>query len=143
MFRSMGYSAMSDVSLQLERAERIQCSDLTVSPTDGFVNFTSMSALLAFCKQRLGTRWNLCNSDKLCIFSFANIQVRCRFRQYSSNSTTNTLSRFRAKLLSSITSRTLAYSIKTNLVVRNSSLRMDRTLVNLKDSQVSTLYLDR
>lgn len=45
--------------------------------TDGFCNFTSTDALLAFAKARLGTRWNLCGSDKLCVLSYANIQVRC------------------------------------------------------------------
>lgn len=46
------------------------------TPADGFCNFTSTTALLAFAKARLGTRWNLCASDKLCVLSYANIQVR-------------------------------------------------------------------
>ncbi|GAA5959737.1 hypothetical protein JCM3765_000085 [Sporobolomyces pararoseus] len=52
----------------------------------GFVNFTTMSALLAFCKQRLGTRWNMCNSDKLCILSFANIQGKASLINHFKNS---------------------------------------------------------
>ncbi|GAA5989202.1 hypothetical protein JCM5350_007330 [Sporobolomyces pararoseus] len=52
----------------------------------GFVNFTSMSSLLAFCKQRLGTRWNKCNSDKLCILSFANIQGKASLINHFKNS---------------------------------------------------------
>ncbi|GAA6016326.1 hypothetical protein JCM11491_006816 [Sporobolomyces phaffii] len=52
----------------------------------GFVNFTSMSALLAFCRQRLGTRWNLCNSDKLCVLSFANIQGKASLINHFKNS---------------------------------------------------------
>lgn len=50
---------------------------------DGFCNFTSTAALLAFAKARLGTRWNLCASDKLCVLSYANIQVRPRPRSLS------------------------------------------------------------
>ncbi|GAA5897236.1 uncharacterized protein JCM6883_006627 [Sporobolomyces salmoneus] len=52
----------------------------------GFVNFTSMSALLGFCKQRLGTRWNMCNSDKLCVLSFANIQGKASLINHFKNS---------------------------------------------------------
>ncbi|GAA6063309.1 hypothetical protein JCM10212_006719 [Sporobolomyces blumeae] len=52
----------------------------------GFVNFTSMSALLEFCKKRLGTRWNLCHSDKLCILSFANIQGKASLVNHFRNS---------------------------------------------------------
>ncbi|GAA5847833.1 hypothetical protein JCM3766R1_001202 [Sporobolomyces carnicolor] len=52
----------------------------------GFVNFTSTSALLAFCRQRLGTRWNLCNSDKLCVLSFANIQGKASLINHFKNS---------------------------------------------------------
>ncbi|GAA5890824.1 hypothetical protein JCM5296_003433 [Sporobolomyces johnsonii] len=40
----------------------------------GFVNFTTTTALLAYAKARLGTRWNMCGSDKLCVMSYANIQ---------------------------------------------------------------------
>ncbi|GAA5951713.1 hypothetical protein JCM21900_005765 [Sporobolomyces salmonicolor] len=40
----------------------------------GFVNFTTTTALLAYAKGRLGTRWNMCGSDKLCVMSYANIQ---------------------------------------------------------------------
>lgn len=43
--------------------------------SDGFVNFTSPSALLAFATSRLGTRWNSYHSDKLVVASYANIQV--------------------------------------------------------------------
>ncbi|GAA5940693.1 uncharacterized protein JCM15063_006328 [Sporobolomyces koalae] len=52
----------------------------------GFVNFTSMASLLSFCKQRLGTRWNLCNSDKLCVLSFANIQGKDALINHFKNS---------------------------------------------------------
>ncbi|GAA5885793.1 hypothetical protein JCM16303_006066 [Sporobolomyces ruberrimus] len=52
----------------------------------GFVNFTSTSALLSFCKQRLGTRWNMCNSDKLCVLSFANIQGKASLINHFKNS---------------------------------------------------------
>jgi hypothetical protein len=33
-------------------------------------------ALLNFTRARLGTRWNKCGSDKLCVLSYANIQAR-------------------------------------------------------------------
>ncbi|GAA5831565.1 hypothetical protein JCM5353_000438 [Sporobolomyces roseus] len=52
----------------------------------GFVNFTSLAALLSFCKQRLGTRWNMCNSDKLCVLSFANIQGKASLINHFRNS---------------------------------------------------------
>ncbi|KAG0663704.1 hypothetical protein C6P46_002273 [Rhodotorula mucilaginosa] len=41
----------------------------------GFVNFVSTLALLNFTRARLGTRWNKCGSDKLCVLSYANIQA--------------------------------------------------------------------
>lgn len=34
---------------------------------DGFVNFLNVDALLKFAKSRLGTRWNLYSSDKICV----------------------------------------------------------------------------
>lgn len=114
--------------------------DSLSSLLDGFVNFTSMSSLLAFCKQRLGTRWNKCNSDKLCILSFANIQVSFAFWLRPINLADQTFVRIRVKLLSSITSKTLAYSIKTSLVVRRFSLRVVQTLVNRRDSLVSLFF---
>ncbi|KAM0754224.1 hypothetical protein T439DRAFT_173967 [Meredithblackwellia eburnea MCA 4105] len=40
----------------------------------GFINFTSPAALLKFAQTRVGTRWNACQSDKLVIASYANIQ---------------------------------------------------------------------
>ncbi|GAA5981029.1 hypothetical protein JCM11641_001434 [Rhodosporidiobolus odoratus] len=52
----------------------------------GFVNFTSTSALLTFTKARLGTRWNVCGSDKLCIMSFANIQGKASLINHFKNS---------------------------------------------------------
>ncbi|GAA5859496.1 hypothetical protein JCM8547_006850 [Rhodosporidiobolus lusitaniae] len=52
----------------------------------GFVNFTSTTALLAFAKARLGTRWNMCGSDKLCIMSFANIQGKASLITHFKNS---------------------------------------------------------
>ncbi|GAA6015010.1 hypothetical protein JCM10207_008703 [Rhodosporidiobolus poonsookiae] len=52
----------------------------------GFVNFTSTTALLAFAKARLGTRWNMCGSDKLCIMSFANIQGKASLINHFKNS---------------------------------------------------------
>ncbi|BGP18508.1 hypothetical protein JCM10213_002977 [Rhodosporidiobolus nylandii] len=52
----------------------------------GFVNFTSTSALLTFAKARLGTRWNMCGSDKLCIMSFANIQGKASLINHFKNS---------------------------------------------------------
>lgn len=48
---------------------------------DGFVNFVSTQALLTFARARIGTRWNLCGSDKLCVASYANIQVSTRVFQ--------------------------------------------------------------
>ncbi|GAA5832738.1 hypothetical protein JCM11251_005745 [Rhodosporidiobolus azoricus] len=52
----------------------------------GFVNFTSTAPLLAFAKARLGTRWNMCGSDKLCIMSFANIQGKTSLINHFKNS---------------------------------------------------------
>ncbi|GAA5945122.1 hypothetical protein JCM3775_000915 [Rhodotorula graminis] len=52
----------------------------------GFCNFTSTSALLAFAKARLGTRWNLCASDKLCVLSYANIQGKASLINHFRNS---------------------------------------------------------
>ncbi|GAA5889359.1 hypothetical protein JCM6882_000720 [Rhodosporidiobolus microsporus] len=52
----------------------------------GFVNFTSTAPLLAFAKARLGTRWNMCGSDKLCIMSFANIQGKASLISHFKNS---------------------------------------------------------
>lgn len=63
----------------LARRRAFWLASLTVSASpgaDGFVNFTSTTSLLAFAKARLGTRWNKCGSDKLCVMSYANIQVR-------------------------------------------------------------------
>ncbi|GAA5913015.1 hypothetical protein JCM8208_005667 [Rhodotorula glutinis] len=52
----------------------------------GFCNFTSTAALLAFAKARLGTRWNLCASDKLCVLSYANIQGKASLINHFRNS---------------------------------------------------------
>ncbi|GEM10536.1 meiosis protein Mei2 [Rhodotorula toruloides] len=52
----------------------------------GFVNFTSTTALLQFAKARLGTRWNKCGSDKLCVMSYANIQGKASLIAHFKNS---------------------------------------------------------
>ncbi|GJN92514.1 hypothetical protein Rhopal_005544-T1 [Rhodotorula paludigena] len=52
----------------------------------GFVNFTSTTSLLAFAKARLGTRWNKCGSDKLCVMSYANIQGKASLISHFRNS---------------------------------------------------------
>ncbi|GAA6016028.1 hypothetical protein JCM8202_005385 [Rhodotorula sphaerocarpa] len=52
----------------------------------GFVNFVTTDALLCFARARLGTRWNKCGSDKLCVLSYANIQGKLSLIQHFKNS---------------------------------------------------------
>ncbi|GAA5867085.1 hypothetical protein JCM3774_004388 [Rhodotorula dairenensis] len=52
----------------------------------GFVNFVSTTALLEFARARLGTRWNKCGSDKLCVLSYANIQGKPSLINHFKNS---------------------------------------------------------
>ncbi|GAA5993076.1 hypothetical protein JCM10908_003092 [Rhodotorula pacifica] len=52
----------------------------------GFVNFVSTAALLNFARARLGTRWNTCGSDKLCVLSYANIQGKPSLINHFKNS---------------------------------------------------------
>ncbi|ORY76001.1 RNA recognition motif 2-domain-containing protein, partial [Leucosporidium creatinivorum] len=52
----------------------------------GFINFIDTASLLRFAQARIGTRWNLCGSDKLCIASYANIQGKASLIAHFRNS---------------------------------------------------------
>ncbi|PRQ74368.1 hypothetical protein AAT19DRAFT_14721 [Rhodotorula toruloides] len=69
-----------------DRPSRRRIPLTSVARADGFVNFTSTTALLQFAKARLGTRWNKCGSDKLCVMSYANIQGKASLIAHFKNS---------------------------------------------------------
>lgn len=79
----MGTSIAHSSRTRTLAAEHVSLIDIT---PDGFVNFVSTRALLEFARARLGTRWNLCGSDKLCVASYANIQGKANLVAHFRNS---------------------------------------------------------
>ncbi|KAH8923852.1 hypothetical protein BT69DRAFT_1308275 [Atractiella rhizophila] len=40
----------------------------------GFINFIDIDSLLRFCRAKLGVKWGVFSSDKICLASYASIQ---------------------------------------------------------------------
>ncbi|KAI8983012.1 RNA recognition motif 2-domain-containing protein [Pilobolus umbonatus] len=51
-----------------------------------FINFVDVDSVVSFAKDRIGKRWSLFNSDKVCTLSYANIQGKQALIQKFRNS---------------------------------------------------------